>query len=119
MSGVSNEHLIIHLHKKVLTALGGSTQKKPATMGELDNLASKVLGGAKILEQFFEQLVAAGVTTGTIMKWAENGELKRRKAKNGWRYHREAVRARARPYWEKPRLHRAIPPNWLHKEQRV
>lgn len=58
----------------------------------------------------------AGVSTGTIMKWAAEGEMKRRKAKNGWRYHREALRARARRYWLTVRFHRAIKPDWLKEE---
>lgn len=58
----------------------------------------------------------AGVTVGTIIKWADGDELKRRKAKNGWRYHREAVRARARRYWCTVRFHRAEPPDWLKAE---
>lgn len=63
MNGVSNEHLIIHLHKKVLTVLSGSTQKKPVSMDDLSKLASRVLGGANILEKFLEQLVAAKAVT--------------------------------------------------------
>ncbi len=59
----------------------------------------------------------AGTTTATIIKWANAGDLARRQSKNGWRYHREAVRARARIYWRTVRLKRAIPPDWLKTEQ--
>ena len=56
----------------------------------------------------------AGVTAATIIKWADAKELNRMQSKNGWRYHREAVRARARNYWQTVRFHRAVPPDWLN-----
>jgi hypothetical protein len=59
----------------------------------------------------------AGVTTSTIIKWAETGALDRRQSKNGWRYHRDLVRAHARNYWQTVRFHRATPPDWLQAEQ--
>lgn len=55
----------------------------------------------------------AGVTATMIIRWSEKGELDRRQSKVGWRYHRQAVRARARRYWKTVRYHRAIPPKWL------
>ena len=58
----------------------------------------------------------AGVTAVTIIKWADSGELARRQSKSGWRYHREAVRASARIYWQTVRFHRAVPPDWLQSE---
>lgn len=58
----------------------------------------------------------AGVSTSTLIHWAEAGELDRRQSSIGWRYHREAVRARARVYWETIRYHRAVPPEWLRIE---
>lgn len=58
----------------------------------------------------------AGVTNGTITKWASDNELPRKKSIIGWRYHREAVRARAREYWKTVRFHRAVPPDWLQNE---
>lgn len=61
----------------------------------------------------------AGVTTATIIKWAESEELERRQSKNKWRYHREAVRARARSYWRTIRFHRATPPDWLQAEHQA
>ena len=59
----------------------------------------------------------AGVTTSTIIKWAETGALDRRQFKKGWRYHRDHVRAQARLYWQTIRFHRATPPDWLQAEQ--
>lgn len=55
----------------------------------------------------------AGVSTGTLLRWAADGELKRRHSRTGWRYHRKAVRVRARRYWKTVRFHRAVPPAWL------
>lgn len=58
----------------------------------------------------------AGVSSTTLIHWAEEAELERRQSKVGWRYHREAVRARARRYWDSVRFHRATPPDWLLAE---
>lgn len=58
----------------------------------------------------------AGVCTTQIILWSETGELERHQSKVGWRYHRNAVRARARLYWKTVRFHRAIPPDWLSVE---
>lgn len=60
----------------------------------------------------------AGVTTGTILKWANSGELHRFQSRSGWRYLREAVRTRARLYWRHVHFHRANPPEWLRAETR-
>ena len=57
----------------------------------------------------------AGVSPMTLIKWAEEAELERRQSKVGWRYHREAVRARARTYWKSVRFHRVNPPDWLRE----
>ncbi len=59
----------------------------------------------------------AGVTTTTLGRWANNGDLDRRLSKNGWRYHRNAVRSQSRCYWASVRFHRATPPDWLRLEQ--
>ncbi|PND30184.1 hypothetical protein C1I89_29900 [Achromobacter pulmonis] len=61
----------------------------------------------------------AGVSAATIQRWANDGELERREAIGGHRYHREAVRARARRYWVQVRFHRARPPAWLAMEGRA
>jgi AraC-like DNA-binding protein len=58
----------------------------------------------------------AGVSIRTIAKWVDDDELSRRPSKIGWRYHRDAVRARAREYWKTVRFHRATPPQWLQDE---
>lgn len=61
----------------------------------------------------------AGVTCATLLKWAESGELERHASPAGWRFDREAVRARARSYWQTVRFKRATPPDWLTAEQRA
>ncbi len=61
----------------------------------------------------------AGVTTATIIRWAETGALERRQSKLGWLYHRDHVRAQARTYWKNVRFHRATPPEWLQVEQEI
>ncbi len=58
----------------------------------------------------------AGVSATTVMRWAESGELSRRRSRIGWRYHRGAVHSRARRYWKSVRFHRATPPDWLRAE---
>lgn len=60
----------------------------------------------------------AGVSTGTIANWHTDGVIKGKPTSSGMRYHREAIRAQARTYWETVRFHRAIPPQWLKDEQR-
>jgi excisionase family DNA binding protein len=56
----------------------------------------------------------ACVSNATIVRWAEGGELERRRSIQGWRYHRKAVRARARQYWkDEVRFRRAIAPDWF------
>lgn len=58
----------------------------------------------------------AGVSTATVIRWAKDGELKRRECDSGrWQYHREAVRAKARTYWASVRFRRAHPPVWLEE----
>ena len=58
----------------------------------------------------------AGVSAATLLRWADDGELARKHAPSGCRYHLEAVRARARRYWAQVRFHRAVPPPWLVAE---
>ena len=58
----------------------------------------------------------ASVSICTIIKWAKNKELDRRRSRTGWRYHRRAVRTRARRYWRTVRFRRATPPAWLRIE---
>ena len=66
-----------------------------------------------------EAALEAGVTAATIVKWANRAELPRVQGRTGWRYPRDAVRARARAYWQTIRFHRATPPQWLHAETTV
>jgi hypothetical protein len=58
----------------------------------------------------------AGVTAGTIVKWAKSGELEAAQTKIGLKYHRAQVRARARLYWASVRFRRARPPVWLQEQ---
>lgn len=60
----------------------------------------------------------AGVSVTTILHWGDRGELSRKMHRGIYRYHREAVRARARTYWADIRFHRATPPAWLAEEWR-
>jgi hypothetical protein len=60
-----------------------------------------------------EAAFEAGVTTGTILKWANCAELERVHTLTGRRYPRGAVRARARLYWQNIRFQRVTPPQWL------
>lgn len=55
----------------------------------------------------------AGICTTTLIRWATDEGMARRKENGRWRYHREAVRAHARRYWKSIRFHRATPPAWL------
>ncbi len=61
----------------------------------------------------------AGVTPGTIIKWAKKAELARVHKSTGWHYPRDAVRARARQYWAQIRFRRATPPHWLQTPTNV
>jgi hypothetical protein len=61
----------------------------------------------------------AGVTIGTIIKWAETGLLPRRQSNIGWRYYRDHVRAQARRYWKTVRFRRVTPPAWLAAERQI
>ena len=57
----------------------------------------------------------AGVCTTTLIRWATHEGMARREVNTRWRYHREAVRAHARRYWQNVRFHRATPPAWLDR----
>lgn len=54
-----NEHRIIHLHNKFVTALAAATIRKPVSLSSLRKLAEPVFDGVKILDQYLEQLSAA------------------------------------------------------------
>lgn len=63
-----------------------------------------------------EAAFEAAVSLATLNAWGVKGELAYREHRGVRHYHREAVRAKARKYWETPRLHRAVPPEWLREE---
>lgn len=54
-----------------------------------------------------------GVSTGTLVRWAQGGEVERKKVNKVWRYRIDSVRDRARRYWATVRFRRAQPPAWL------
>lgn len=59
----------------------------------------------------------AGVSPATIKNWESAGELTGKPVNTGVHYHREAVRAKARLYWDNQRFKRATPPQWLQQER--
>lgn len=60
-----------------------------------------------------EATTLAGVSTGTLGKWASAGEINRIHRKGRWLYERASVMNRARSYWSTCRLKRAVLPSWL------
>lgn len=60
----------------------------------------------------------AGVSTGTIIKWAEQGLVQRSHSPAGWRYEDASLRTQARRYWENVRYKRARAPAWITNERR-
>lgn len=60
----------------------------------------------------------AGVSTATLIRWGEAGDVRRSQEPNGMHYHQDDVRARARLYWKSSRYRRAKLPAWLVAEQR-
>lgn len=61
----------------------------------------------------------AGVSLATLNAWGSDGRLQYRMSMGIRHYHRAAVRAAARKYWETSRFHRATPPVWLQAESRA
>lgn len=60
----------------------------------------------------------AGVSTGTIRRWDQEGALQIRRDGQFLRYRRAALETRARTYWlEENRYLRATPPAWFQSEQ--
>jgi hypothetical protein len=91
-------------------------------MNRLRKFGEPVESGEKLPAEWLrlsDAAFEAGVTTATIIKWAETGELPRRQSNIGWRYYRDHVREQARLYWQTIRFHRATPPAWLMAEQPV
>ncbi|MDK9702508.1 MAG: hypothetical protein OEL20_05165 [Sulfuritalea sp.] len=60
-----------------------------------------------------EAAMEAGVSLATMNAWGLKGDPPPRESKGVRHYHRAAVRARARKYWQSIRFHRATPPEWL------
>lgn len=58
----------------------------------------------------------AGVSTTTLGRWADDGELRTQTTSSGRRFHEDDVRARARLYWQTVRFKRAKRPAWLRAE---
>lgn len=65
-----------------------------------------------------EAALEAAVSLATLNAWGVKSELEYREHKGVRHYHREAVRAKARKYWQTVRFHRATPPAWLQDETR-
>lgn len=63
-----------------------------------------------------EAAIEAAVSLATLNAWGVKGELDYREYKGVRHYHTEAVRAKARKYWQTVRFHRATPPAWLQEE---
>lgn len=59
----------------------------------------------------------AGVSTTTLQRWGELGEVKCQPSEHGRRYHRRSVISRARTYWAwaSKRYKRAAAPAWLQE----
>lgn len=60
--------------------------------------------------------IDAGVSTATVLRWAEDDEVTRRQGPRCWLYQQRSLRARARRYWKTVRFHRATRPAWLGVE---
>ncbi|CAN7773669.1 helix-turn-helix domain-containing protein [Variovorax sp. LjRoot290] len=61
----------------------------------------------------------AGVSTTTLIRWGEAGDVRRVSEASGWHYHLDDVRARARLYWQTVRFKRARAPAWLRTERQA
>ena len=55
----------------------------------------------------------AGVSTTTLRRWIDAGEVERIETSRGWMYLRSSLRARAARYWRTARYRRPIAPRWL------
>lgn len=64
-----------------------------------------------------EAATLAGVSTTTLIRWGESGDVRRSLEASGWHYQQDDVRARARGYWQTVRFKRARAPAWLRAEQ--
>jgi hypothetical protein len=59
----------------------------------------------------------AGVSTSTVIRWAEAALIAREQEPSGWHYLEADVRAQARAYWTQPRWVRDKRPAWLVAEK--
>ena len=98
----------LYLSRPMLRRLRDATTPPPS--------AARLEGGWLKLG---EAAIEAGVTATTIVKWSKGSELECVRTAAGCRYQRDAVRTRARLYWQHTRFHRAIPPDWLQAETRT
>lgn len=64
-----------------------------------------------------EAAAEASVSLATVNNWGVTGQLSYREHMGRRRYHRKAVRAQARRYWQVQRRQRARPPEWLVAER--
>lgn len=61
----------------------------------------------------------AGVSSSQLIRWADDGEVTRKRNGRFFWYLKKSVRSRARRYWRtENRFHRATPPAWLKKQGR-
>lgn len=58
----------------------------------------------------------AGVSIATVIRWAEEGKVRRQESKTGWRYFEPDMRTQARIYWPTARFKRRRLPDWLAAE---
>lgn len=58
----------------------------------------------------------AGVSIATVIRWAEEGKVRRQESKTGWRYFEPDMRTQARIYWPAARFKRRRLPDWLAAE---
>lgn len=61
--------------------------------------------------------VLAGVSTTTMIRWGEAGEVETRLGSRGTCYHQQSIKARARAYWASSRYKRPALPAWLQAER--
>lgn len=87
-----------------------------AASGDVGHAKSEKLGPEWLTLN--DAAMEAGVSMATLNEWGNKGELPYREACRKRHYHIEAIRARARKYWQTVRFHRAEPPAWLQEEIR-
>lgn len=119
--GVSAEWVLEQMRRGVVTVISPRWDPNRLYITEpMFRRLQKAITNPVTVERFGDEWLSlnaasieAGVCPTTLIRWATAGELDRRQSATGWRYHRDAVRARARRYWETVRFHRATPPSWI------